>query len=105
MSNVIDFLEKLGEDSQLRHAAGTEVDRALLGAGIDPAVRAAIADSDWRRLEALVGASHNIFCGINFPEEREEEEEGEEHEEEEEEGEDEEDEEASLRGGVVTHAA
>ena len=104
MSNVIDFLEKLGQDSQLRHATSTEVDRALLGAGIDPAVRAAISGSDWRMLEALLGATHNIFCGINFPEEREDEEE--EENEEEEEGEDEEEGgEKISRGGVVTHAA
>jgi len=104
MSNVIDFLEKLGQDSQLRHATSTEVDRALLGAGIDSAVRAAISGSDWRMLEALLGATHNIFCGINFPEEREDEEE--EENEEEEEGEDEEEGgEKISRGGVVTHAA
>ena len=104
MSNVIDFLEKLGQDSQLRHATGTEVERALLGAGIDPAVRAAIAGSDWRMLEALLGATHNTFCGINFPEEREEEEE-EESEDDEEGGEEEEGEEENSLGSVLTHAA
>jgi hypothetical protein len=104
MSNVIDFLEKVGQDSQLRHATGTEVNRALLGAGIDPAVRAAISDSDWRMLETLLGATHNIFCGINFPEEREEEQE-EEHEDEEEGAEEEDGEEEKSRGGLLTHAA
>ena len=103
MSNVIDFLEQLGQDSRLRHATSTEVDQALLRAGIDSAVRTAISGSDWRMLEALVGATHNIFCGINVPEEQEEEDEEEEGEEEEEDGD--EDEEANSRGGVLTNVA
>ena len=105
MSNVIEFLEKLGQDSRLRHATSTEVDQALLRAGIDPAVRAAISGSDWRMLEALVGATHNIFCGINVPEEQEEDDEEEREEEGEEEEGGDEDEEANSRGGVVTNVA
>jgi hypothetical protein len=107
MSNVIDFLEKLGQDSRLRHATSTEVDQALLRAGIDPAVRAAISGSDRRMLEALVGATHNIFCGINVPEEPEEEDEEEREQEGEGEEGDEEDggAEANSRGGAVTNVA
>jgi hypothetical protein len=75
MSNVIDFLEKLGQDSHLRHATSTEVDQALLRTGIEPALRAAILGSDRRMLETLLGATHNTFCGINVPEDQEDEEE------------------------------
>ena len=82
MANVIDFLEKLGQDSQLRHAASTEVDAALRRAGIDPAARTAILNSDRRALESLLGARSKIVCAIFAPEEEEEQEDGEENEEE-----------------------
>ena len=36
MSNVIDFLERLGQDAQLRHATGIELEQALTRAGIEP---------------------------------------------------------------------
>jgi hypothetical protein len=75
MSNVIDFLEQMGRDAQLRSATGLEVEAALLRAGIEPGARAAILSGDQLQLESLVGASHNICCMINVPEEEEESEE------------------------------
>ena len=73
MSNVIGFLEQLGRDAQLRHATGHEVEAALLRAGIEPHLRAAILGEDRCLLESLVGADHNICCMVNAPEEEEEE--------------------------------
>ena len=87
MSNVIDFLEQMGRDAQLRSATGLEVEAALLRAGIEPSARAAILGGDQLQLESLVGASHNICCMINVPEEEEESEE-EDDDDKEEEGED-----------------
>ena len=87
MSNVIDFLEQMGRDAQLRSATGLEVEAALLRAGIEPDARAAILGGDQLLLESLVGASHNICCMINVPEEEEESEE-EDDDDKEEEGED-----------------
>jgi hypothetical protein len=87
MSNVIDFLERMGRDAQLHAATGLEVEEALLRAGIEPGVRAAILGGDQLLLESLVGANHNICCMINVPEEEEESEE-EDDDSEEEEGED-----------------
>ena len=39
MSNVIDFLERLGKDAHLRHASDAQLEQALISAQIDPAIR------------------------------------------------------------------
>lgn len=73
MSNVIDFLESLGQDAKLRHASREEMEQALLNAQIEPELRAAILDSDQARLEALLGATANVCCMIHAPEDDEDE--------------------------------
>ena len=67
MSNVIDFLERLGNDAQLRHASDSALEQALINAQIDPAVREAILLRDQRRLETLLGATTNVCCVIYAP--------------------------------------
>ena len=89
MSNVIDFLETWGQDSQLRHATSAELEQALLRAGIEPAERGAILGADRCTLESLLGARSRIVCVVLAPEE-EEVEEDEDGEEKEKEGEEEE---------------
>jgi hypothetical protein len=89
MSNVIDFLEKWGQDSQLRHSTSSELEQALLRAGIEPAERTAILGADRCTLESLLGARSRVVCAIWAPEEEEEEEEEEDGEEEEKENEEE----------------
>lgn len=89
MSNVIDFLERLGQDAELRSATGDEIEAALLNAGIEPRLRPAILGDDRCALEALLGADSNVCCVVFKEDEEEEEKEGDE-EEEEEEGEDDE---------------
>jgi hypothetical protein len=84
MSNLIDFLEQMGRDSQSRFATGPELEEALTRAGIAPAVRSAVLAGDQLRLDSLIGARHNISTLINLPEEEEEEEEEEEDEDDEE---------------------
>jgi hypothetical protein len=69
MSNVIDFLERLGQDAQLRYATNAEIEQALAGAQIDPAVRAAILGEDQLQLEALLGAATNVCCMVHPAEE------------------------------------
>ena len=64
MSNIIDFLERMGQDAQLRHASGNEVERALIKARIAPAMRAVILGENSRRLEDLLGAKANVCCGL-----------------------------------------
>lgn len=73
MSNVVDFLEQMGRDARLRHATGEAMQAALIQAGIEPPVRAALLGEDRGLLESLVGASHNICCMVNHPEEEQEE--------------------------------
>jgi hypothetical protein len=73
MSNVIDLLEKMGRDPQMRDASPNDVAQALDRAQIDPRVKAAILAKDHRLLEALLGSS-NVFCGL-LPGKQDEEEE------------------------------
>ena len=66
MSNVIDFLQRLGQDADLRHAPRMELELALAEAGIDPALREALLGSDQRKLEDLLGANTNV-CAMIAP--------------------------------------
>jgi hypothetical protein len=74
MSNVIDFLERIGQDANLRNAPDAALERALAEAQIDPAVREAILLRDQRRLESLLGATTNVCCVIYSPVREDEEE-------------------------------
>jgi hypothetical protein len=69
MSDLIDFLERMGGDAQSRVAAGPGLEEALTRAGIAPDVRSAVLAGDQHRLESLIGARHNICNLINFPDE------------------------------------
>jgi hypothetical protein len=73
VSNVIDFLQRLGQDATLRHATRTELELALAEAGIDPALREALLGSDQRKLEALLGADTNV-CAMIHPDKKEDDE-------------------------------
>lgn len=88
MSNVIDFLQRLGQDADLRHAPRTALEQALAEAGIDPALREALLGADQRKLESLLGADTNV-CAMISPGKKEEEEEDEDDLEDDEEDEDE----------------
>jgi len=63
----MEFLVQMGQDAQLRYATNNELEQALRRAQIDPAVREAVLAGDRRRLEALLGATGNTFCGIYVP--------------------------------------
>jgi hypothetical protein len=84
MSDLIDFLERMGGDSQSRFATRPGLEEALTRAGIAPTVRSAVLAGDQLRLESLIGASHNVCNLVNLPDEEEEEEEGDEEKEDEE---------------------
>jgi hypothetical protein len=99
VSNIIDFLERLGRDADLRRATDAQVEEALEEAGIEPAGAAAILGNDRQSLETLLQVAGNVCCMV-FKEDEEEEEEKE-GEEEEEDGED--DEEALLDGQTFSH--
>jgi hypothetical protein len=72
VSNVIDFLERFGQDADLRYATSEMMEEALRGAGIDPALRAAILGKNQQTLEALLGAVQNV-CFVTHKEDEEEE--------------------------------
>ena len=74
MSNVIDFLQRLGQDADLRHAPRTALELALAEADIDPALREALLGADQRKLENLLGADTNV-CAMVSPGKKEEDEE------------------------------
>jgi hypothetical protein len=71
MTNVIDFLERLGQDAELRRAP---LESALSQAELTPEVRSALMARDQRSLEALLGTS-NVCCMVNAPFEEEQEDE------------------------------
>lgn len=74
MSNVVDFLETMGQDARLRHATKAELEQALTGIGIDQELRLAILAGNQQQLEALLGAATNVCCGLHPAEEEEDEE-------------------------------
>ena len=88
MSNVIDFLQRLGQDADLRHAPRIALELALAEADIDPALREALLGTDQRKLESLLGADTNV-CAMISPGQKEESEEEDEDEDDEDEDEDE----------------
>lgn len=61
MSNVIGFLERMGQDAKLRQASQHEMELALADAQFDPEIQAAILAKDQSRLEELLG-SVNVCC-------------------------------------------
>ena len=65
MSNVIDFLEKMGRDANLRYATTDEVLNALVSEGIEPSLGRSMLNAETRSsLEARLGAKPNVCCGI-----------------------------------------
>jgi hypothetical protein len=88
VSNVTDFLQRLGQDADLGHAPQTALELALAEANLDPALRKALLGADQRKLEKLLGVDSNVCCVI-VAGKREEDEEEEEEEDDEDEFEDE----------------
>jgi len=74
VSNVIDFLQRLDQDADLRHAPRAALELALAEADIDPALREALLGADQRKLESLLGADTNV-CAMVSPGKKEEDEE------------------------------
>lgn len=72
MSNVVDFLQRAGEDSQLRYAGCSGLEQALAQTNIAPALRDALLKGDATRLATLLGSRQDT-CGIVFAPQDEEE--------------------------------
>ncbi len=61
MLNVIDFLERMGQDAHLRHASRKDLGLALADVQFDSELQAAILAGDQQGLEALLGVK-NVCC-------------------------------------------
>jgi hypothetical protein len=72
MTEIIDFLEKLGQDSRLRHAGCGEIRDALAHSCIDSVAAAAILARDERALAAHLAAPGAVCCLIFAPRKEEE---------------------------------
>ena len=66
MSNVIRFLETMGSNADLRHAAKATLYKALNEANVDQDAQWAVLRGDENRLEALLGARAEMVCSITF---------------------------------------
>jgi hypothetical protein len=65
MSNIIDFLERMGRDAQLRHASQNEVELALASEQVDLELQAAILAKNPSQLGVLLG--QGVFCCMQEP--------------------------------------
>jgi hypothetical protein len=68
MTDIIDFLERMGRDAGLRSATGAELAGALAEAQVDPSVQKAVLAGDRALLERVLGAQPNVSCMTNYPE-------------------------------------
>jgi hypothetical protein len=65
MSNVVDFLERMGQNANLRYATSDELAKTLTSVGIASSLQQSMLDTgDRSGLEALLGANPNVCCGI-----------------------------------------
>ena len=69
MTDIIDFLERMGRDAGLRGATSADLAEALVEAQVEPLVRKAVLAGDRRTLEHILGAQPNVCCMVNYPEE------------------------------------
>lgn len=79
MSDIIKFLERMGEDASLRDASAAELEQVLAEARLEPEHGAAVLDGDAARLQALLGLG--TLMAVQLPAEEEEEEQDDEGEE------------------------
>jgi hypothetical protein len=68
MTDIIDFLERMGRDAGLRGATKAQLAEVLVEAQVDPLMRKAVLAGDRRTLEHLLGAQPNVCCMVNYPE-------------------------------------
>lgn len=73
MTDVIEFLERMGRDAQLRHASEGVLEQAMRDAQMSPRARAAVTGGDRAEIEAVIGAESNVCCVVYVPESEEEE--------------------------------
>jgi len=60
MADVIEFLERMGRDAQLRHASEAVLEQAMRDAHLSPSARAALMCGDRADIEAAIGADGRV---------------------------------------------
>ncbi len=65
--DVIEFLERMGKDAELRYASEAVLERALTDAQMTFPVRAALMSKDRGEIEAVLAANTNVCCAIYAP--------------------------------------
>jgi hypothetical protein len=71
MSNVLDFLERVGQEPQLRYATRSQLLEAMARAEMDADLQSVILAGDGRALEALLGINASSCCLIHAPDDDE----------------------------------
>ena len=66
MPDIIEFLERLGQDASLRHAPAAVIEQALRDARIEPRLRSALLRGNQAEVEAVLGVN-NVCCMIFAP--------------------------------------
>jgi hypothetical protein len=61
MSDIIDLLERIGQDSALRYASPSQLEKVLCELQVSPELRAALATAH------RGSANTNVCCMINAP--------------------------------------
>lgn len=73
MADVIDFLERMGQDAALRHAPAAVLEQAMRDAQMSPRARAALASGSRTEIQAVLGAQSSVCCMVFAPEQESEE--------------------------------
>ena len=81
MTDVIDFLERMGQDAQLRHGSQDELELALSNTELAPELQSAILAKDQAQLETLLGQVPQCSVFFTSKEDEEQDDESEETEE------------------------
>jgi hypothetical protein len=68
MSNLIRFLETLGQNAELRHAATPAIYKALNEQRIEPEAQWAVLRGDQAKLNSLAGSATPMGCVMLAPE-------------------------------------
>ena len=64
MNNVLQLLQKLGEDASLRYLPETQLEMVVNPLNLDAAVQQAICQQDDKTLARLLHANNKIVCMI-----------------------------------------
>jgi hypothetical protein len=67
MPTTLEFLERIGQEAQLRHAGNEALAHAMADAGLESESYAALLTRSQSALERLLGATANVCCAVGPP--------------------------------------